>query len=547
MKTRIILTVLLIAFLIGSWTAFILSSTKDERAYKANMKQAQEWEEEGLYQRAILKYKEAIEYNPAQENWMKMMYAYEKRKKEDFSGTIKAYISDLESAVAMYPDNFDFIWTLKDLYVEDNNPENACKTIETGIQALEKKMEDAKKSDKDDIDGQIDELKVSFRKIRYGFSPMSVIAIEKYKEDKGYHDEWEGTYALYQSVSEWTLEEETEDSEETTEKKESKQITKDAWNYWGEYSTDVNADYVSPMSPEGISIITKEYTVALDEENDKGDIKTNKELQSRLINTDNFVMGIFDKPVYKAGLYAEGRVAVGEYDEKKKEWTYQYYNEFAQVAIKEVYEEAGTFSDGKAAVKQDGKWFIIDTEGKKVDKNDYYEIVLDNHGYYLHNNMMMAAKKAGEFCLYDKKLKKLGSYYEDAGFISDDGLIAVKNEDGWGYIDTKGNEVIELSSDCEEAKSFVNGVAPVKVNDGWCFIDRDGEIVVDGLVDGLNRKKLFEDISYVDSEGRFLVLVHVDNSSEKDTEEEYMKDAVENKDEEKDKNEWVMMKFDVVY
>ena len=93
------------------------------------------------------------------------------------------------------------------------------------------------------------------------------------------------------------------------------------------------------------------------------------------------------------------------------------------------YEEARPFEDGWAAVKQNGTWGFVDTEGTI----------------------------------------QIPFQFDDALSFSN-GLAAVKQDSHWGYIKSSGEVVIEPVF--LEAKSFYKGSAPVKTSDGWRFITR---------------------------------------------------------------------------
>ncbi|MCL2166791.1 MAG: WG repeat-containing protein [Clostridiales bacterium] len=93
-----------------------------------------------------------------------------------------------------------------------------------------------------------------------------------------------------------------------------------------------------------------------------------------------------------------------------------------------IYEDAKPFSnEGYAAVKKNGKWGFIDTDGTAVIGFEFDEAL--SFGQHL------AAVKQGEY---------------------------------WGYVGIGGNIVIEPIF--LEAKSFSNGSAPVLTERGWQFI-----------------------------------------------------------------------------
>lgn len=96
-------------------------------------------------------------------------------------------------------------------------------------------------------------------------------------------------------------------------------------------------------------------------------------------------------------------------------------------SIGDTYEDARPFDDGWAAVKKNGKWGFIDTEG--VVQIDYQ---------------------------FDDALS-FGQH-----------LAAVKVDGLWGYVSKYGDTVIEPIF--LDARSFYQGSAPVKTEDGWRFI-----------------------------------------------------------------------------
>ena len=95
--------------------------------------------------------------------------------------------------------------------------------------------------------------------------------------------------------------------------------------------------------------------------------------------------------------------------------------------VGEPYEDARPFADGWAAVKKDGKWGFIDTQGT---------VMLDYQ-------------------------------FEDALSFGQH-LAAVKQGRNWGYISLRGELVIEPIF--LEARSFSQGSAAVRTADGWKFI-----------------------------------------------------------------------------
>ena len=65
--------------------------------------------------------------------------------------------------------------------------------------------------------------------------------------------------------------------------------------------------------------------------------------------------------------------------------------------------------------------------------------------------------------------------YESISDFSE-GLIAVKRNGLWGYINEKGEEIIPCTFDCyDNPGNFHNGIAVLHLKDGYGFIDKTGK------------------------------------------------------------------------
>jgi hypothetical protein len=100
-----------------------------------------------------------------------------------------------------------------------------------------------------------------------------------------------------------------------------------------------------------------------------------------------------------------------------------------------VWESAGPYAEGKAAVSKAGKYGYIDTVGKVV--------------------IPLAYTNAAPFA---------------------DGLAGVRVAKRWGFIDAAGAEVIRPTYAAVGA--FAHGVCAVKKGDAWGLIDRAGEVLL---------------------------------------------------------------------
>jgi hypothetical protein len=133
-----------------------------------------------------------------------------------------------------------------------------------------------------------------------------------------------------------------------------------------------------------------------------------------------------------AGFFENNRAAVK--DNTKK---FYYITKSGSRAFSASYDKASRFSNGKAVVKNNNTFTIIDTLGNVLKALNYDEVT--------------------------------PSYK---------GPSAVKLGKRWGYISESGIEIIPLKFDWADA--FKNGIAEVEVDGARFLINIDGEIIGDG-------------------------------------------------------------------
>lgn len=208
------------------------------------------------------------------------------------------------------------------------------------------------------------------------------------------------------------------------------------------------------------------------------------------MDTDGVIKGIVKENVTDYGMYNCGLCPVvidNEYyyidiDGNKKLGPYLY---------------AGTFEKNKAAVQnQNGRWGVIDKEGKYIVEAQFEDIKLTMSGGYSMSDMVIA-KKNGKYNIYDEEMKKVVSEInaEDTGIITKDNIIAYKKENKWGYVSLKGKIVIKPQY--EGAKSFSNGFAAVQTGENnWKLITKDNKVTL---------SEDYYDIGYMNQSGGIIV------------------------------------------
>ncbi|MCI5655425.1 MAG: WG repeat-containing protein [Candidatus Pseudoruminococcus sp.] len=128
---KIIVIICLIAMMGYGWYSYaqtFLEKNEEKSHAEELIAKADGYVEKKLYQRAIYDYTEAIETLNSEDNWKKLINAYQKRYEEDNS-ILSDYISTLKSAVINFPTNRDFVVKLYDFFIDEKNYESAYKYL----------------------------------------------------------------------------------------------------------------------------------------------------------------------------------------------------------------------------------------------------------------------------------------------------------------------------------------------------------------------------------------------------------------------------------
>lgn len=227
-----------------------------------------------------------------------------------------------------------------------------------------------------------------------------------------------------------------------------------------------------------------------------------------------------------------------------------YKNLDGEWVIEPVYDGVNFFTNnGTSIVVKDGEALIIDKSGALKNKVDFKQEITgagNKTNFYLQNdfvngkimiswssdgwdeeyafmdeegkityfpdNLRLGSDEAtqimvdkGWYCVYDEYQDKYGyidgnmnwiipAIYDDIKPMSVNGMIPVKTEDGWGYLNENGEMVIPpelLSVDSGSAIALYNakyneaglfgsnGLAPVRRGEKWGFINEQGEDVIE--------------------------------------------------------------------
>lgn len=233
------------------------------------------------------------------------------------------------------------------------------------------------------------------------------------------------------------------------------------WGYAGGRGTvAVPCRYVNagPFSG-GLAPVTEQDGSAyfIDTAGNKKFVITNVDNIKEYTNAENNVLGIND----------------GE--------CWRFYNGGGEYLFGE-YDEVSSISNGVIAVKQGENWGIIDLKGKSLSDASYEEVLQDENGM-VYVNERLFVREQGKYYMTDRNGKKITEQaYEDARLFNDETYAAVKLDGRWGYIDKTGKQVIEPTY--SKAGSFSNGFAAVEADGHWGYIDMSNNMVIEPQFSG---------------------------------------------------------------
>lgn len=151
-----------------------------------------------------------------------------------------------------------------------------------------------------------------------------------------------------------------------------------------------------------------------------------------------------------------------------KEPKYGLIDTLGQIAVNAVYDEIGSFSEGRLSVQRNGMWGFVDRNGLEV---------------------------------IPCRFREVQNFSE--------GLAAVKLGNNWGFIDKQGH--IEIDFNYLRAGNFQNGLAWVYTNEGAGYINQEEEFVIPTAFDrahdfhqGVARVMVDNKYGLIDTRGRWI-------------------------------------------
>ena len=258
------------------------------------------------------------------------------------------------------------------------------------------------------------------------------------------------------------------------------------------------------------------------------DLNGNKIITCEFDSFNGFVDGIT-----KVSKTVDGKTKNGYIDNK------------GNVIVPVVYENAQNFRDGWGVIKKDSNYFFVDKNGNlKEPARKYNELTEFRSGYSM-GTVKGTGNSQSTYYYINTQLKEEFSitatsayqFWDDVTFISrdgktfelmnkkgelfktltgietvkfsTDGLFAIKEKSKWGFMNQKGEYIVNPKyDDCE---SYKYGYAKVKMGTKWGIIDKSGTEIIEpkyeNIVSGENGIFVFYNTGWgaMDKTGKVIV------------------------------------------
>jgi outer membrane protein assembly factor BamD (BamD/ComL family) len=173
------------------------------------------------------------------------------------------------------------------------------------------------------------------------------------------------------------------------------------------------------------------------------------------------------------------------------------------------FEEAGDFKNGIARVLAEGKYGLLKKDGSWLIPAKYNDIRSVAGDVFLASD----DKKCSYFNTQGKLLLRSADYCTEGAEIAKgfyEGLARASRNGKTGFIDTKGNWVIQASVD--QATYFSEGLAAYRKKNKWGFMNKSGKAVIQPQFEAVSafqnshaRAKLKGKWGIIGKDGKFII------------------------------------------
>lgn len=196
------------------------------------------------------------------------------------------------------------------------------------------------------------------------------------------------------------------------------------------------------------------------------------ENDARLIDEDGVVQAILNEYTDNMRAYGDGMIPM-----QQKNGLWNYYNIKEKKYTLTGYEDASSFQNGVAAVKDSSGWHLIGLDGDVKSDTIFSDVKLYDNGEFIYDRLFVAAVNGAYNIYNDDGTPETSIDAKDMDRYYGGGIAYSDNNNKWGYINMDEKVIIEPQYN--GATSFSNGVAGVCNDEKWAFINEEGRIVSD--------------------------------------------------------------------
>jgi len=402
-KQSKLIIILLIVLIGAGWLGALTASNIGEgKEYKEHLKMAKEYMNRGLYQKAIGEYDAAIGIKDKEETWTAMLDAYQKRYGED-PGIYEDYLTAAQGAVSSHSKNADYLLTLANLYMSQEEYKDAYRALEKAVDGgmKDKKVKSLLSQVKYAYDLEWNSY-TDYRTCLNGYYAVSDMGVWTYIEENGGETSY-GGLTMAGSIGEDGI-------RVVANEKRGELIDGDGI-----------VQGILPFIPVDSGVYSEGLVAVFDGK------------------TYSYYNSLGDKQFgdyEKAGAFVNGEAAV----QKNNKW--YIIDTQGKKARDTVYEDIVLQANGThikndvMIAKKDGKYTFYH-EKKNYGSFDDVDIITDDE--------LIAVCKAGKWGFVDLEGKEvIKPTYKGAKSFSN-GIAAVTDGTLWGFIDASGNMIINYS------------------------------------------------------------------------------------------------------
>lgn len=244
---------------------------------------------------------------------------------------------------------------------------------------------------------------------------------------------------------------------------------------YNDYCTVCQDDLWGIADAEGEEIIEPEYD-SIQVFSEDGFALANKDGKTVYIDNEGQTRMVPETEYTNLGMYSSGRVRAS------KNGKYGLLDSDMEPVTDFKWDNVSSIYNNIGMACQNGKWAIIDEQGENITDYIYDDVLMDEYGF-CNKQGLIFVKNGTQYNIIDEEGKAVGDLsFENAKCFNESGYAAVCQNDKWGFVNSKGDLIMEYTYD--DALSFSNGYAAVADNGLWGYIDEDNHVIVEMTLTG---------------------------------------------------------------